>query len=184
VRKIWSTFLWWSSVSLSLSLTLFLLYIIPLPSDHCSYSSMEGLEAKVVARGERLKRDVVDCGDNEKGYVELRQEKKKKKNKKECGDGGMLCCQAEKCNADLHEAKQYHRRHKVCECHAKAQVVLVHGTKQRFCQQCSRFGEVRLFVFLTFCTSMIRSLILLRIHASNMERTLIQRFLTCYKHLY
>ncbi|WVY99470.1 hypothetical protein V8G54_025540 [Vigna mungo] len=105
---------------------------------------MEGLEPKVVVRGERLKRDVVDCDDNQKGYVELRQENKKKKG---CVDGGMLCCQAEKCNADLHEAKQYHRRHKVCESHAKAQVVLVHGTKQRFCQQCSRFGEVRLLCF-------------------------------------
>ncbi|XP_047170547.1 squamosa promoter-binding-like protein 3 isoform X2 [Vigna umbellata] len=110
---------------------------------------MEGLEPKVVMRGERLKRDMVDCGDNQKGYVELRQEKKKKKKgeegKKGCVNGGMLCCQAEKCNADLHEAKQYHRRHKVCECHAKAQVVLVHGTKQRFCQQCSRFHELSEF---------------------------------------
>jgi len=111
---------------------------------------MEGLEPKVVARGDRLKRDEVDCGEKQKGYVELGQEKKKKKGKegkKGCGSGGMLCCQAEKCNANLHEAKQYHRKHKVCECHAKAQVVLVHGIKQRFCQQCSRFGEVRLLRF-------------------------------------
>lgn len=99
---------------------------------------------------EGLKRGVVDCGENQKGYVELPQERKKKRGEegKKGGAGiGMLCCQAEKCNADLHEAKQYHRRHKVCECHAKAQVVLVHGIKQRFCQQCSRFGEVRLLCF-------------------------------------
>nr|KYP53368.1 Squamosa promoter-binding-like protein 4 [Cajanus cajan] len=57
----------------------------------------------------------------------------------------MRCCQVEKCNADLHEAKQYHRRHRVCEYHAKAQVVLVDGVRQRFCQQCSRFHELAEF---------------------------------------
>ncbi|CAJ1956607.1 unnamed protein product [Sphenostylis stenocarpa] len=113
---------------------------------------MEGLEPKVVVRSERWKRDVADCGD--KGYVELMQEKNKKNKKGAVGKKGcaatggghsMLCCQAEKCNADLHEAKQYHRRHKVCEYHAKAQVVLVHGIRQRFCQQCSRFHELSEF---------------------------------------
>ena len=47
-------------------------------------------------------------------------------------------CQAEKCGADLREAKQYHRRHKVCEHHAKAHVAIVAGIRQRFCHQCSR----------------------------------------------
>ncbi|MED6185250.1 hypothetical protein PIB30_055244 [Stylosanthes scabra] len=61
------------------------------------------------------------------------------------GGGGMRCCQAENCKADLEEARQYHRRHKVCEFHAKAQVVLVSGTRQRFCQQCSRFHELAEF---------------------------------------
>ncbi|KAF5744093.1 squamosa promoter binding-like protein [Tripterygium wilfordii] len=58
------------------------------------------------------------------------------------GGGAMRCCQAEKCTADLSDAKQYHRRHKVCEHHSKAQVVLVAGVRQRFCQQCSRFHEL------------------------------------------
>ena len=48
-------------------------------------------------------------------------------------------CQADSCNADLSEAKHYHRRHKICEFHAKAAVVLVGGLQQRFCQQCSRY---------------------------------------------
>ncbi|KAF4349632.1 squamosa promoter-binding-like protein 3 [Cannabis sativa] len=48
-------------------------------------------------------------------------------------------CQADNCNADLTEAKHYHRRHKICEFHAKASVVSVAGLQQRFCQQCSRF---------------------------------------------
>ncbi|PKA52578.1 Squamosa promoter-binding-like protein 4 [Apostasia shenzhenica] len=54
-------------------------------------------------------------------------------------------CQAEKCTADLTEAKRYHRRHKVCEAHAKAAVVIVAGLRQRFCQQCSRFHELSEF---------------------------------------
>ncbi|KAF8658613.1 hypothetical protein HU200_059074 [Digitaria exilis] len=48
-------------------------------------------------------------------------------------------CQAEGCKADLSGAKHYHRRHKVCESHAKASVVAAGGKQQRFCQQCSRF---------------------------------------------
>lgn len=53
------------------------------------------------------------------------------------GAGGPSC-QAERCGADLSEAKRYHRRHKVCEAHSKAAVVVVAGLRQRFCQQCSR----------------------------------------------
>ncbi|KAI3818653.1 hypothetical protein L1987_12468 [Smallanthus sonchifolius] len=48
-------------------------------------------------------------------------------------------CQAEGCNADLTNAKHYHRRHKVCEFHSKASTVITAGLTQRFCQQCSRF---------------------------------------------
>lgn len=47
-------------------------------------------------------------------------------------------CQAEGCNADLTNAKHYHRRHKVCEFHSKAATVIAGGLTQRFCQQCSR----------------------------------------------
>ncbi|RYR24470.1 hypothetical protein Ahy_B02g057972 [Arachis hypogaea] len=47
-------------------------------------------------------------------------------------------CQAEGCNADLSQAKHYHRRHKVCEFHSKASTVIAAGLTQRFCQQCSR----------------------------------------------
>ncbi|KAK9938048.1 hypothetical protein M0R45_014808 [Rubus argutus] len=54
-------------------------------------------------------------------------------------------CQAERCGADLGDAKIYHRRHKVCEFHSKAAVVMVSGTRQRFCQQCSRFHELAEF---------------------------------------
>ncbi|XP_020146777.1 squamosa promoter-binding-like protein 10 [Aegilops tauschii subsp. strangulata] len=48
-------------------------------------------------------------------------------------------CQVEDCKADLSGAKHYHRRHKVCEYHAKASLISAAGKQQRFCQQCSRF---------------------------------------------
>ncbi|KAJ0250450.1 Squamosa promoter-binding-like protein 4 [Hirschfeldia incana] len=54
-------------------------------------------------------------------------------------------CQVDRCTTDLKEAKQYHRRHKVCEVHAKASSVYLAGVKQRFCQQCSRFHELSEF---------------------------------------
>lgn len=47
-------------------------------------------------------------------------------------------CQVENCGADLGVAKDYHRRHKVCEMHSKASKAVVGNVLQRFCQQCSR----------------------------------------------
>ncbi|KAG0545038.1 hypothetical protein BDA96_02G327800 [Sorghum bicolor] len=62
------------------------------------------------------------------------------------GGGGGPRCQAERCNANLMtDEKPYNRRHKVCEAHSKAPVVLVAGLRQRFCQQCSRFHELSEF---------------------------------------
>nr|DAD18482.1 TPA_asm: hypothetical protein HUJ06_019945 [Nelumbo nucifera] len=49
-------------------------------------------------------------------------------------------CQVEGCHVALLNAKDYHRRHKVCEMHSKAPKVVVLGIEQRFCQQCSRIG--------------------------------------------
>lgn len=48
-------------------------------------------------------------------------------------------CQVEGCHVALINAKDYHRRHKVCEMHSKAPKVVVLGLEQRFCQQCSRY---------------------------------------------
>jgi hypothetical protein len=47
-------------------------------------------------------------------------------------------CQVEGCHVALADAKDYHRRHKVCEAHSKTPVVVVAGREMRFCQQCSR----------------------------------------------
>nr|KYP35100.1 Squamosa promoter-binding-like protein 7 [Cajanus cajan] len=54
-------------------------------------------------------------------------------------------CQVEGCHVALLNAKDYHRRHKVCEMHSKAPRVVVLGMEQRFCQQCSRFHVVSEF---------------------------------------
>ncbi|XVF18804.1 hypothetical protein REPUB_Repub11eG0054700 [Reevesia pubescens] len=88
-------------------------------------------------------------GVGDHGFPE--DEKKKKaygKRGSSGGGGGGVSppsCQVEKCGLDLSDAKRYHRRHKVCEIHAKAPVVVVAGIRQRFCQQCSRFHELSEF---------------------------------------
>jgi hypothetical protein len=54
------------------------------------------------------------------------------------GAGSYPMCQVDDCRADLTTAKDYHRRHKVCEIHSKTTKALVANQMQRFCQQCSR----------------------------------------------
>lgn len=47
-------------------------------------------------------------------------------------------CQVEGCNLELSSAKEYHRKHRVCDNHSKSLKVVVAGLERRFCQQCSR----------------------------------------------
>lgn len=54
-------------------------------------------------------------------------------------------CQVDNCREDLSKAKDYHRRHKVCEAHSKASKALLSNQMQRFCQQCSRFHPLSEF---------------------------------------
>lgn len=54
-------------------------------------------------------------------------------------------CQVDNCKEDLSNAKDYHRRHKVCEVHSKSTKALVGKQMQRFCQQCSRFHPLSEF---------------------------------------
>ncbi|CAJ2669874.1 unnamed protein product [Trifolium pratense] len=77
-----------------------------------------------------------------------------KRGKGYCGGGGgkvaaasfaVARCQVDGCHVALMNAKEYHRRHKVCEMHSKAPKVVVLGLEQRFCQQCSRFHVVSEF---------------------------------------
>ncbi|GAB2220392.1 hypothetical protein Drorol1_Dr00008041 [Drosera rotundifolia] len=51
-------------------------------------------------------------------------------------------CQVDGCHLDLSSAKDYHRKHKVCETHSKSPKVTVAGQERRFCQQCSRFHSL------------------------------------------
>ncbi|KAK9013652.1 hypothetical protein V6N11_041653 [Hibiscus sabdariffa] len=68
-----------------------------------------------------------------------------KKTKLSGVSGNRAACQVEDCGADLSQAKDYHRRHKVCEVHSKASKALVGNVLQRFCQQCSRFHVLQEF---------------------------------------
>jgi len=89
------------------------------------------------------------------GFGELDEKKKREttsSSRKASGSGGGSTpptCQVENCNGDLTNAKHYHRRHKVCEFHAKAPFVYVAGGQKRFCQQCSRLETLVRDCFLT-----------------------------------
>ncbi|KAI3465503.1 hypothetical protein Pfo_022166 [Paulownia fortunei] len=61
------------------------------------------------------------------------------------GGANHPMCQVDDCKEDLSTAKDYHRRHKVCEVHSKASKALVGKQMQRFCQQCSRFHPLSEF---------------------------------------
>ncbi|GAB2280642.1 hypothetical protein Dimus_015268 [Dionaea muscipula] len=54
-------------------------------------------------------------------------------------------CQVEGCNLDLSSAKDYYRKHRICETHSKSPKVTVGGLERRFCQQCSRFHNLSEF---------------------------------------
>ncbi|KAJ6351900.1 hypothetical protein OIU76_001173 [Salix suchowensis] len=60
-------------------------------------------------------------------------------------NGSYPRCQVDNCKENLTNAKDYHRRHKVCEVHSKATKTLVGKQMQRFCQQCSRFHPLTEF---------------------------------------
>lgn len=72
-------------------------------------------------------------------YVEEPVSKPPKKVRPGSPAGGTYpMCQVDNCKEDLSNAKDYHRRHKVCELHSKSSKALVAKLMQRFCQQCSR----------------------------------------------
>ncbi|KAK7411758.1 hypothetical protein VNO78_03196 [Psophocarpus tetragonolobus] len=73
------------------------------------------------------------------------EEKSGKKTKIGASTSNRAVCQVEDCRVDLSNAKDYHRRHKVCDMHSKATKALVGNVMQRFCQQCSRFHVLQEF---------------------------------------
>ncbi|CAH8298912.1 unnamed protein product [Eruca vesicaria subsp. sativa] len=69
-----------------------------------------------------------------------------RKKSKSCGQSMQVPrCQIDGCELDLSSAKDYHRKHRVCENHSKCPKVTVSGVERRFCQQCSRFHAVSEF---------------------------------------
>lgn len=100
-----------------------------------------------ISKQEGNKRKKEDTNEDEidQDEDESEDDNKKKKalsesSRKVPGGGStQACCQVQYCTADMCNAKSYHRRHKVCEFHAKAHDALIAGLPQRFCQQCSRF---------------------------------------------
>ncbi|KAF3327793.1 squamosa promoter-binding-like protein 12 [Carex littledalei] len=75
--------------------------------------------------------------------------KKGEKGEKRAKEGAIQVqstkCQVEGCGMDLSSAKDYHRKHRVCENHSKCPRVVVAGQERRFCQQCSRFHALTEF---------------------------------------
>lgn len=96
--------------------------------DECTDDKANGLSLK-------LGREGLPVADGDAGDWERSNGKKAKV---VGGSTSRAVCQVEDCGADLSSAKDYHRRHKVCEMHSKASKALVGGIMQRFCQQCSR----------------------------------------------
>ncbi|KAK6922416.1 SBP domain [Dillenia turbinata] len=68
-----------------------------------------------------------------------------KRSRSSCQNSHAPRCQVEGCNFDLSSAKDYHRKHRVCESHSKCPKVIVDGLERRFCQQCSRFHNLSEF---------------------------------------
>ncbi|KAJ0262046.1 Squamosa promoter-binding-like protein 3 [Hirschfeldia incana] len=111
-------------------------------------SNAEGKRSlREVSEEEEEDEDTFEEEDNGKEQEQEEASEKKKKGKATSSSSSSsgVCCQVERCTADMSRAKQYHKRHKVCEFHAKAPVVRISGGYQRFCQQCSRFHELREF---------------------------------------
>jgi hypothetical protein len=67
-------------------------------------------------------------------------------------NGSYPMCQVDNCKENLTTAKDYHRRHKVCEVHSKATKALVGKQMQRFCQQCSRLSLLCCAYFMLDCS--------------------------------
>uniref|UniRef100_A0A1D1YRL6 Squamosa promoter-binding-like protein 6 n=2 Tax=Anthurium amnicola TaxID=1678845 RepID=A0A1D1YRL6_9ARAE len=148
--------------------------LFPVPSpgglfDHSSPCSAESgpiVSGKGKGESEKRRREMMvadeDVPGDEAGFLTLKlggrvypvtdhvdlvnwDGKNGKKSKVQVGNSIRATCQVEGCGADLSDAKDYHRRHKVCEMHAKASEALVGNVLQRFCQQCSRFHLLQEF---------------------------------------
>ncbi|XP_071707515.1 squamosa promoter-binding protein 1-like [Rutidosis leptorrhynchoides] len=94
-----------------------------------------------------MKNEMIENGedeeeDDDENYGEGSRKKKVLGKRGSSSSGSnQPYCQVEGCIHDMTNCKPYHRRHKVCEVHSKAAIVVTGGCQQRFCQQCSRFHD-------------------------------------------
>nr|CAN77427.1 hypothetical protein VITISV_001736 [Vitis vinifera] len=99
--------------------------------------------------GKRTYFEDVSAGGNAKGSVfsviPISSDTTAKRSRLSCQNAHVSRCQVEGCNLDLSTAKDYHRKHRVCESHTKCPKVIVGGLERRFCQQCSRFHSLSEF---------------------------------------
>ncbi|TKW12329.1 hypothetical protein SEVIR_5G029400v4 [Setaria viridis] len=85
-------------------------------------------------------------GDN--GHVvsvQRRRSSEEERPRKGASSSTPPSCQVDGCHADLSGARDYHKRHKVCEAHTRTSVVCIKNVEHRFCQQCSRFHLLQEF---------------------------------------
>lgn len=117
-------------------------------SSSCSDEGKRELEKRrrvVVLDEEEEEEEVGALNLNLGGQMYSWEGKNGKKSKVGGTTANRAVCQVDDCQADLTGAKDYHRRHKVCNLHSKATKALVGNVMQRFCQQCSRFHALEEF---------------------------------------
>ncbi|CAL0318558.1 unnamed protein product [Lupinus luteus] len=87
----------------------------------------------------------LNLGRGEPDPMVVRPNKKVRSGSPSSATTSYPTCQVDNCREDLSSAKDYHRRHKVCEFHSKASKAVLSNQLQRFCQQCSRFHPLSEF---------------------------------------
>ncbi|XP_020229799.1 squamosa promoter-binding-like protein 12 isoform X1 [Cajanus cajan] len=106
-------------------------------------SSVSGEPLLTLKLGKRLYFEDVCPGSDSKNISFSKDSMSSLSSGKKCKSNDQSiqypCCQVEGCGLDLSSAKNYHRKHRVCESHSKSPKVVVAGLELRFCQQCSRF---------------------------------------------
>lgn len=104
-------------------------------------SAASGESLIALELGERTYFEDVSAASNAKNssLTSLPPNSTAKRSKSTSLNADIQRCQVEGCNLDLSSAKDYHRKHRVCENHSKSPKVVIKGSERRFCQQCSRF---------------------------------------------
>ncbi|CAA6671203.1 unnamed protein product [Spirodela intermedia] len=113
-------------------------------SPKSSTSTSIDFAMKDLARADhaRISADMVESVGSAEPFIGLRLVKRCRASQQ----GEQISrCQVEGCDLDLTSAKNYHRKHRVCESHSKCPKVIVAGRECRFCQQCSRFHHLSEF---------------------------------------